>query len=184
VQLVMSFHRQSTATKKMGPCRRVPARARESTDSKGSEEAVSRILCPLGRRPFILAVRRRTAPAANPKASPAEAGCGDGRSLAFLLGLAPHGVYRASTVTDEAVRSYRTLSPLPPSRARRRSALCGTFPRVAAAGRYPACCPSGVRTFLCRSWSSADARLLRSLPVYDDVGPDVHERLWWNRAAK
>jgi len=30
------------------------------------------------------------------------------------------------------------------------SALCGTFPRVTAAGRYPACCPPGVRTFLRR----------------------------------
>jgi len=38
-----------------------------------------------------------------------------------------------------------TLTPGP---IRGRSALCGTFPRVAAAGRYPACYPSGVRTFL------------------------------------
>ena len=30
-----------------------------------------------------------------------------------LLGLAPGGVYRAAIVTDNAVRSYRTLSPLP-----------------------------------------------------------------------
>ena len=36
------------------------------------------------------------------------------------------------------MRSYRTLSPLPPA-YRGRSTLCGTFPRVAAAGRYPAC---------------------------------------------
>jgi len=36
------------------------------------------------------------------------------------------------------VRSYRTLSPLPPA-YRGRSTLCGTFPRVTAAGRYPAC---------------------------------------------
>ena len=38
-----------------------------------------------------------------------------------------------------------TLTPGP---NRGRSALCGTFPRVATAGRYPACCPPGVRTFL------------------------------------
>jgi len=30
-----------------------------------------------------------------------------------LLGLAGGGVYRAGTVTDAAVRSYRTISPLP-----------------------------------------------------------------------
>ncbi len=30
-----------------------------------------------------------------------------------LFGLAPGGVYRAASVTRRAVRSYRTLSPLP-----------------------------------------------------------------------
>ena len=30
-----------------------------------------------------------------------------------LLGLAPGGVYRAAPVAGDAVRSYRTLSPLP-----------------------------------------------------------------------
>ena len=30
-----------------------------------------------------------------------------------LFGLAPEGVYRAAAVTGDAVRSYRTLSPLP-----------------------------------------------------------------------
>ena len=31
----------------------------------------------------------------------------------FLFGLAPGGVYPATPVTERAVRSYRTLSPLP-----------------------------------------------------------------------
>ena len=31
-----------------------------------------------------------------------------------LFGLAPDGVYPAMAVTGHAVRSYRTLSPLPP----------------------------------------------------------------------
>ena len=31
----------------------------------------------------------------------------------LLLGLAPGGVYHATTVAGGAVRSYRTLSPLP-----------------------------------------------------------------------
>ena len=33
--------------------------------------------------------------------------------MVFLFGLAPSGVYRATSVTRSAVRSYRTLSPLP-----------------------------------------------------------------------
>ena len=57
-----------------------------------------------------------------------------------LCGLAPGGVCHAAAVTGGAVRSYRTLSPLPAASedGRRRSALCGTFPGVAPAGRYPA----------------------------------------------
>ena len=59
-----------------------------------------------------------------------------------LFGLAPGGVCRAALVTESAVRSYRTVSPLPYSVARaRRSLLCGTFLRVTSTGRYPAPCP-------------------------------------------
>ncbi len=55
----------------------------------------------------------------------------------FLHDFAPDGVYLAILVTKNAVRSYRTLSPLPDLKIRR-FAFCGTFPRVAPAGRYPA----------------------------------------------
>ena len=57
-----------------------------------------------------------------------------------LHGLAPDGVYHAQPVASLAVRSYRTFSPLPRRRrcAARRFVFCGTFPRVAPAGRYPA----------------------------------------------
>ena len=70
-----------------------------------------------------------------------------------LFGFAPGGVYHAATVTGSAVRSYRTLSPLPvfvPAswNLAGRFAFCGTFPRVAPAGRYPAPCFRGARTFL------------------------------------
>ena len=68
----------------------------------------------------------------------------------FLFGLAPGGVCRAAGVTAGAVRSYRTVSPLPsPSVAgrSRRSVLCGTFPGLAPAGRYPAPFVHGARTF-------------------------------------
>jgi len=78
------------------------------------EEAVGRILFPGGWRPFLLASRHREAPAAYPGASSAVADGGDGRPSTPLFGLAPHGVYRALSVTGQAVRSYRTLSPLPP----------------------------------------------------------------------
>jgi len=44
-----------------------------------------------------------------------------------LLALARGGVCRAPGVTVRAVRSYRTVSPLPPPK-RRRSVLCGTVP--------------------------------------------------------
>ena len=67
----------------------------------------------------------------------------------FLFGLAPGGVYPATPVTARAVRSYRTLSPLPADLAVcRRFAFCGTFPGVAPAGRYPAPLFPGARTFL------------------------------------
>ena len=73
-------------------------------------------------------------------------------NMPSLFGFAPGGVYLATTVTSRAVRSYRTLSPLPrgPGRNRqaRRYTLCGTFPGVAPAGCYPAPYLHGARTFL------------------------------------
>jgi hypothetical protein len=59
------------------------------------------------------------------------------RCLPPLFGLAPGGVYPALSVAGEAVRSYRTLSPLPggPEALAGRFAFCGTFPGVAPAGR-------------------------------------------------
>src|SRR5436305_6147309 len=67
-----------------------------------------------------------------------------------LFGLAPGGACRAADVAARAVRSYRTLSPLPASlAAARRFAFCGAFPEVTLAGRYPAPCLHGARTFLC-----------------------------------
>ena len=51
-----------------------------------------------------------------------------------LFGFAPSGVYLAVDIAANAVRSYRTLSPLPHWKIRR-FAFCGTFPGVAPAGR-------------------------------------------------
>src|SRR6202034_4196177 len=73
------------------------------------------------------------------------------RRASLLFGLAPGGACHAADVAARAVRSYRTLSPLPadtPADIGRRSALCGAFPGVAPAGRYPAPCLRGARTFL------------------------------------
>jgi len=76
-----------------------------------------------------------------------------------LCGLAPGGVCRAAFVAEGAVRSYRPVSPLPPDlAARRRSVLCGTVPGVAPAGRYPAPCFRGARTFLHRLAPAAAIR--------------------------
>jgi len=70
-----------------------------------------------------------------------------GRAKSPLFGLAPGGVCRAPRVATRAVRSYRTVSPLPvpafaeATAGHRRSVLCGTFPGLAAGGRYPPPCP-------------------------------------------
>jgi len=63
-----------------------------------------------------------------------------------LFGLAPGGVCRATTVTSRAVRSYRTISPLPaipPARGVCASAVsfCCTFRGLAPPRRYLAPCP-------------------------------------------
>ena len=59
-----------------------------------------------------------------------------------LFGLAPGGVYPATPVTWSAVRSYRTISPLPaPRKVLRRYLFCGTFRRLAPPRRYLAPCP-------------------------------------------
>ncbi len=58
-----------------------------------------------------------------------------------LFGFAPGGVCRAVFVAKDAVRSYRTLSPLPHafvSEDAGRFAFCGTVPGVTPAGYYPA----------------------------------------------
>jgi len=69
-----------------------------------------------------------------------------GRAIlsASLFGLAPGGVYLASAVTDgpgELLPRPFTLTCLRQGFGRR-SSLCGTFPGVTPAGRYPAPRPS------------------------------------------
>jgi hypothetical protein len=83
----------------------------------------------------------------------------------FLFGLAPGGVYHAASVAGDAVRSYRTFSPLPAPQ-RRRFVLCGTFPGVAPAGRYPAPFVHGARTFLPRDLSAVAGATVRPTDGY------------------
>ena len=79
-----------------------------------------------------------------------------------LFGFAPGVVCHAIPVAGDAVRSYRTFSPLPsPRRRRRRFVLCGTVPGVAPAGRYPAPYVDGARTFLPRSLSAVAGAAVR-----------------------
>src|SRR5205814_9506067 len=102
--------------------------------------------------PFLWDARcrapRATDPSGGAKVRPALPRTG---GLPLLLGLAPGGVFPAAAVAGGAVRSYRTVSPLPPARRSgtdRRCTFCGTFPGVAPAGRYPAPYLRGARTFL------------------------------------
>ena len=72
-----------------------------------------------------------------------------------LFGLAPAGVYHAVIVTDDAVGSYPTISPLPrPVVSNRISAVCFLLhcpsheARAACAQALPGNLPCGARTFL------------------------------------
>ena len=76
-----------------------------------------------------------------------EGGTGGPRT-APLFGLAPHGVCRASTVTGGAVRSYRTVSPLPDPRRSPAVYSLLHFPSRRRASPLASMLPVGARTFL------------------------------------
>ncbi len=78
-----------------------------------------------------------------------------GRAIAPLFGLAPDGVFRAVRVATNAVRSYRTFSPLPentPLARREPSAVRSLwhFPSPRGARPLAGILPCGARTFLHR----------------------------------
>lgn len=64
-----------------------------------------------------------------------------GRIIGFLFGLAPSGVCPAMDVTTHAVRSYRTISPLPRQKLPWRYIFCGTFRKFTFPRNYLALCP-------------------------------------------
>ncbi len=132
---------------------------------------------PSERRSFILAAGHPAARAADPEASPRRSGLRGRTALCFPIwpcsarGLPCLPRHRES---GALLPHPFTLTPVP---ARGRSPLCGTFPRVTTAGRYPACCPPGVRTFLSRPQPEANARLLRSPDQVYDVTTGLHTGL-------
>jgi len=109
---------------------------------------VSRVLspCPRARGATISLGRRLPAASSSRPGS----GCGTGRPAPILrsrgnvdrsascLALLPMGFAEPDRSPGLLVSSYLTVSPLPPEREpRRRFAFCGTFPDLAAGGRYP-----------------------------------------------
>ena len=104
---------------------------------------------PRGRRSFIWADNCSPARApyphrVGPQSSNAAGRDADPSGIARCLrGLAGGGVCPATTVSRRAVRSYRTISPLPvPQSGHRRYVFCGTFPRNAPGRRYRPPCPA------------------------------------------
>ena len=75
--------------------------------------------------------------------------CGRHAPRASLFGLAPGGVCRAADVATRAVRSYRTISPLPAPLARHLGGIFLLhFPWAHAPQALPGTVPCGARTFL------------------------------------
>src|SRR6202034_3170742 len=110
------------------------------------------------------------------------------RRVSLLFGFAPGGACHAADVAARAVRSYRTLSPLP-SRltalrpAIRRFAFCGAFPGVAPAGRYPAPYPYGARTFLRFRSGGRPADWLATAYGAGEAAGKRNRTRWSNRRA-
>ena len=100
------------------------------------------------------------------------------RPAPSLFGLAPGGVCPAAAVAGSAVRSCRTISPLRRGKPRSRYNFCGTFPGVAPAGRYPAPCFHGARTFLHRALSGLAAAVIRPAGR-GEVGAAGPKVKWW-----
>jgi hypothetical protein len=117
---------------------------------------------------------------------PAAQGCAP-----FLFGFAPGGVCRAVCVAANAVRSYRTFSPLPRKYATPRGGLllCGTVPELAPrlrgdrpAGRYPAPFVRGARTFLPRTLSGLARAAVQPTDALRD-GKRMRPRQGRNRSS-
>jgi len=99
-----------------------------------------------------------------------------------LFGLAPGGVYPATHVATRAVRSYRTISPLPPAYAGSAVYFLWHFPWTRVPQALPGTLSCGARTFLpaVETAKRLLVRLLRS----GIMGPaDCHGKLWFPYTA-
>ncbi len=130
-----------------------------TTGQKLQKEAISRILCPRGgvHSSWPCVTARLQQPTR--KSFPPKRGAGTGDPRLPYSVLLRMGFTVPSPSPERRCALTAPFHPYPPTSGGR-SALCGTFPRVATAGRYPACCPSGVRTFLDDPKTAANARLL------------------------
>ena len=109
---------------------------------------ISRVLSSVATRTVIpLGVRSPALSSSLPAAS-----LSGWATLRCLFGLAPAGVYRATTVTSRAVSSYLTISPLPVCRRPTSLAVCFLlhYPSMpfGTAQALPGSAPCGARTFL------------------------------------
>ena len=110
---------------------RTSKQANQPTSNSGESRPVSRVLSGT-----VIHLGRLS-----PAASSSLPGCSAGHAIASLFGLASGGVYRAASVASRAVRSYRTLSPLPVSSSdHRRFAFCCTCPSLTAGRCYRPLC--------------------------------------------
>jgi hypothetical protein len=91
--------------------------------------------------------------------------------LASLFGLAPGGVCRAADVATRAVRSYRTISPLPAPLARHLGGIFLLhFPWARAPQALPGTVPYGARTFL----HPRELALTRTATVWPTLGQHLN----------
>ena len=126
---------------------------------RGARRSVSRVLSRATRGDghssgtFVAERLSRPTRAAARKARPAAPAKADAACRSYFV-LLPVGFALPPPLPAARCALTDTISPLPPagpqgtSRWAWRYVFCGTFPGVAPAGRYPAPCLRGVRTFL------------------------------------
>ena len=136
-------------------------------EGRGGSRPVSRVLSTLAGRTII-----HLGPA-SPPASSDLPGPGAGRAIGSLFGLAPGGVCPAAPVARDAVRSYRTISPLPVPVARPSAVyFLWHFPSARAAQALPGALPCGARTFL----RPVERRSSGRLPPDRKIRPNAYDR--------
>ena len=160
-------------------CPAILARGTGHSGQKLQEEAISRILCTRGgvHSSWPSVTERLQQPTR--KSFPPKRGAGTGDPRLPYSVLLRMGFTVPPPLPEGRCALTAPFHPYPPTSGGR-SALCGTFPRVATAGRYPACCPSGVRTFLPRHEIDDSERppppALERIAPTDGAGPTSEAR--------